>query len=447
MSFFTRYRRDYAALLRLGLPILVGQLGMIVVGFADNIMVGHYSTNALASASFVNNLFNVVIFCCIGFTYGITPIVGTLFAQKRHSDIGATMRSALILNTVFTLVIMAIMGIVYLNLHRLGQPEELLPLIRPYFLIYLAGILPVSLFNVFAQWSYGIKDTRLPMWIILGSNVANIIGNYILIFGHFGFPEMGLTGAGISTLFARLLCPIIIISWFVYRKQNRPYRDGFAKSRTNSAELKKIWNISIPISMQMTFESGSFTAAAVMTGWISAIDLAAFQIIVIIGTLGFCIYYSIGSAVTILVANEAGHNDCRAMRRVAWAGYHVLLTLMCISSAIFIFFGNSLMACFTDDPAVLTVTATLILPLVIYQAGDATQINFAGALRGTSRVMPMLWIAFISYVILGIPATYLLGFTFGFGIFGIILSFSVSLFIAGALFLYFFLRSTRVRVR
>ena len=174
MSFFTRYRRDYVSLLRLGLPILVGQLGMIVVGFADNIMVGHYSTNALASASFVNNLFNVVIFCCIGFTYGITPIVGALYAQKRHSDIGATIRSALLLNTIFTLVIMAIMGVIYLNLHRLGQPEELLPLIRPYFLIYLAGVLPVSLFNVFAQWSYGIKNTRLPMWIILGSNVANI---------------------------------------------------------------------------------------------------------------------------------------------------------------------------------------------------------------------------------------------------------------------------------
>ena len=258
---------------------------------------------------------------------------------------------------------------------------------------------------------------------------------------------MGLTGAGLSTLFARLLCPVIILAYFFCRKKNREFRDGFAKARTTGRELKKIWNISIPISMQMTFESGSFTAAAVMTGWISAIDLAAFQIIVIIGTLGFCIYYSIGSAVTILVANEAGHSDNRAMRRVAWAGYHVLLTLMCISSIIFIFFGKSLMNCFTEDPAVLAVASSLILPLVVYQAGDATQINFAGALRGTSHVMPMLWIAFISYVVLGVPATYILGFTFGLGTFGIIMSFSVSLFIAGALFLYFFLRSTRTLVR
>ena len=443
MSFFNRYRRDYASLLRLGFPILIGQLGMIVVGFADNIMVGHYSTNALASASFVNNLFNVAIFCCIGFTYGLTPIVVSLFTQKRHGDIGATTRAALVLNTLFTLAIMGVMTAVYFNLERLGQPAELLPLIRPYFLIYLAGMLPVAVFNVFAQWSYGIKNTRLPMWIILASNVANIIGNYLLIFGHGGFPELGLVGAGLSTLFARVMCPVIIIACFVCRASNRPYRRGFAAARTTADGLRRIWSISIPISMQMTFESGSFTFAAVMTGWISAIDLAAFQIIVIIGTLGFCIYYSIGSAVTILVANEAGRDDRRAMRRVAWAGYHVLLTLMCVSSAIFIFLGNRLMACFTDDPAVLAVTSGLILPLVMYQAGDATQINFAAALRGTSRVMPMLWIAFFSYMVLGVPATYLLGFPLGMGTYGIILSFSVSLFIAAALFLYYFLRSTR----
>lgn len=416
---------------------------MIVVGFADNIMVGHYSTEALASASFVNNLFNVAIFCCIGFTYGLTPIVGSYFTQKRHGDIGAAMRTGVVLNVIFTLAVMAIMTAIYFNVDRLGQPEQLLPLIRPYFLIYLAGMLPISVFNVFAQWSYGINDTRLPMWIILGSNVVNIIGNYALIFGHFGLPKLGLTGAGISTLIARCICPVVIICCFVSLKKNRRYFDAFLRSRVNMPIVRKIWRISIPISMQMTFESGSFTMAAVMTGWISAIDLAAFQVIVIIGTLGFCIYYSVGSAVTILVSNEAGRDDRKAMRRVAWSGYHVLLLLMAISSAIFIFFGRDMMKAFTDDPAVLALTSSLIFPLVLYQAGDATQINFAGALRGTSKVMPMLWIAFFSYIVVGVPATYALGFPAGLGSYGIILSFSVSLFIAAALFLTFFLKATR----
>ena len=443
----SKYAADYSAILRLGLPILVGQLGMIVVGFADNIMVGHYSTAALASASFVNNLFNVAIFCCIGFTYGLTPIIGSYFTRGCNDDIGATVKVGLALNVIFTLAVMSVMTVIYLNGDRLGQPEELLPLIRPYFLIYLAGMLPVAVFNVFAQWSYGINNTRLPMWIILASNVVNIIGNYALIFGHFGCPELGLAGAGLSTLLARVLCPLAIIIVFARSRSNRIYHPGFRRARINGRSLLKIWRISIPISMQMTFESGSFTMAAVMTGWISAIDLAAFQIIVIVGTLGFCIYYSIGSAVTILVANEAGRCDNAAMRRVAWSGYHVLLVLMMISSAVFVFLGDKLMGCFTDDPAVIAVTSTLIFPLVLYQAGDATQINFAGALRGTAKVMPMLWIAFVSYVVIGVPATYFLGFIAGLGTYGIILSFSVSLFLAAALFLTYFLRVTRRAAR
>lgn len=416
---------------------------MIIVGFADNIMVGHYSTAALASASFVNNMFNAAIFCCLGFTYGITPLAGAMFAHKSTRDIGSLMRTALRLNTVFTLIVIAVMTIIYLNIDRLGQPEELLPLIRPYYLIYLAGMLPVAVFNVFAQWSYAINNTSLPMWIILCANAINIVGNYIFIFGHFGMPEMGLNGAGWSTFVSRLICSVTIMSYFFLHKKYRGYRDGYFNSTRNKKSYVTLWRTSIPVAMQMTFESGSFTVAAVIAGWLGAIPLAAFQIIVITGTLGFCIYYSIGAAVTVRVANAAGTADNREMRRVAWAGYHIMLTLMTISSLVFIFFGRQLMNAFTDDTEVLKLACSLIFPLVLYQIADATQINFANALRGTSHVMPMLWIAFVSYVIFGIPATYILAFPLGMETYGIILSFSVSLIIAAVLFLYYFLRNTR----
>lgn len=195
--------------------------------------------------------------------------------------------------------------------------------------------------------------------------------------------------------------------------------------------------------MQMTFESGSFTAAAVMAGWLGAVSLAAFQVVVITGTLGFCVYYSVAAAVSVLVSNAAGTGDAREMRRYAFAGYRILLALAATASCLFIFQGPGIIHLFTQDPEVQALALSLILPLVIYQFGDATQITFANALRGTSNVMPMLWIAFVSYVLIGLPATYLMGFTFGMGTFGIILSFSVSLFIAAALFLHFFLRTTR----
>ncbi len=435
----------YNDIIRLGLPILVGQLGMIVTAFADNIMVGRYSTEALASASFVNGVFNVVIFCCLGFTYGLTPLVGAMFGQKRMHDIGALMRNGLYLNMTYSMALTAALGLLYFHLHRLGQPYELLPLIRPYYLTALAGIVPVCVFNVFAQWCYGTTDSSTPMWIILGGNLLNIVGNYALIFGNMGAPELGLTGAGISTLASRLLTAAAIAAFFIFSKRAAQIRQGFAASRLRGDMLARIWHTSLPVSMQMTFESGSFSVAAIMSGWLGAIPLAAFQVIVITGTLGFCVYYSIGTATSVVVANVAGSGDRRLMRRAAWQGYHIMLFLMTCSSLIFIFAGRDILGVFTDDAAVLSAAAALIFPLVLYQLGDATQITFANALRGTSHVLPMLWIAFVSYVVIGIPATYILGFPAGMGLYGILLSFSVSLFIAGALFLIFFLRATSLR--
>lgn len=436
----------YKSIAKLGFPILVGQAGMIIVGFADNVMVGRYSTDALASASFVNGMFNWAIFCCVGFTYGVLPLAGALFGRNdgdAEQSIGRLMRNAVAINMIFAIALMAIMTALYFNLHRLGQPEELLPLIRPYYLLGLCGMIPVSLFNVFAQWSYSIKNTTMPMWIILVSNAINIFGNYALIYGKFGFPELGLTGAGISTLLARAVCPLAIMcAFFVFRKY-RGYRLGCMQSELSRENIKTLWLTSLPISLQMAFESGSFSIAAVMSGWLGAIELAAFQIIVIVGTLGFVLYYAIGSAIAVLVSNEAGKSDAHAMRQAGWCGYHAMLVMAAISTAIFILCARELIGWFTEDAAVLAATMALIVPLALYQLGDATQITFANALRGTSHVMPMLWIAFVSYMVIGVPSTYLLGFTFGLGLYGIILSFSVSLFLAGGLFLLFFLRATR----
>ncbi|MDE6643496.1 MAG: MATE family efflux transporter [Muribaculaceae bacterium] len=443
MNLLNKYITDYKSIIRLGLPILIGQLGMIVVGFADNIMLGRYSTEALASASFVNNMFNVAIFACMGFTYGLTPIVATLFSREQHHEIGSNVRVGLIFNILFAGIVTIVMSIIYYNIERMGQPEELIPLIKPYFLIYLAGVIPITVFSVFSQWSYGIKNTRMPMWIILAGNLLNIIGNYILIYGHWGMPEMGLIGAGSSTLFTRLFCVVVILSIFFFKKKYSVYATGFRHGTIKPGLISKINRTSWPVAMQMSMESGSFTFAAVVAGWLGAIELASFQVTVIIGTLGFCIYYSIGAAVSVLVANEAGKADRKAMRRVGFAGYHVILFCALCSSTLFLSLGETLVHVFTEDVRVITTTVGILAPLVLYQLADATQINFANALRGTSKVMPMLWIAFVSYIIIGAPATYILAIPLNLGMYGIILSFSVSLFVAATGFLFFFLQSTR----
>lgn len=425
---------------------MIAQVGTIVVGFADNIMVGHYSTQSLAASSFVINIFNIVVLCCLGFSYGLTPIIGTLFSQKRNNEIGLTLRAGLIANVVVGGVLSLVMGMLYFYIDMMGQPDELLPLIKPYYLIFLASLIPLSVFNVFAQWSYAIKNTAMPMWILLSCNIINIAGNYMLIYGNWGAPELGLTGAGLSTLFVRALASLIIMAIFFLKKSNAEFRSGFTdRSRgvTNNL-MGKVVRTSWPVSLQMGCETAAFSTCAVFAGWIGTVALAAFQIIIVVSSLGFCIYYSIGTAIAVFVANEAGHSSLPSCRRVAFDGYAVMLVFAAISTCIFIFLSRPLMGLFTTDTEVLTAAQALVFPLVLYQLGDATQITFANALRGTSHVMPMLWIAFFSYVVVGLSSTWLLAFPMGLGNYGIVLSFSVSLFMAATLFLRSFLQVTRV---
>lgn len=435
----------YRKIIKLGLPILVGQVGVVVLAFADTAMVGHYDTESLAAASFVNNLFNMAMFTIMGFALGITPLLGAQFGRGEHASMGATLRVGIAVNIAFTLLVTAVMTVIYFNLHRLGQPPQLLPLIRPYFLLYLASMVPMSAFNVFAQWSYARGDSRLPMWIVLGANALNILGNYLLIYGEWGFPQLGLTGAGISTLVSRVLGPTVLIMVFFKARRYRTYSDGYRLARLRPADIKNMLLCGIPVATQMACESGSFTLSAVMAGWLPQGDLclAAFQVIVVTGTLGFTLYYSVGTAVSVLVANEAGRGSYSGMRSAAWSGYHCLLAMMCCSCLAFICFGRQIMSFISPDPQVVVLAMTLLFPLVLYQIADATQINFANALRGTGHMMPMLWIAFISYIVVGVPVTYLMAFTMGLGLYGIVLSFSVCLTLAAGLFLHYFLRSSR----
>jgi len=432
-------------ILKLALPVMVSQISLILVAFADNIMVGRYSTDALAASSFVINVFNLMIFCAMGFSYGLTPIVGAMFARGEKKNIGVAVRAALRANIVMGVLLSAVMGVLFFFVENLWQPRELMPILKPYYLIFLAGLLPMAVFNVFAQWSFGVRNTSMPMWILLGANMLNIVGNYMLIYGNWGAPELGLTGAGISTLCARITAALAIMGVFFFKRSSEEYRRGFREAAAQRLRslTGTVVRTSWPVAAQMTFETGAFSSCAIFAGWLGTVSLAAFQVTIVVSTLGFCIYYSIGTAIAVTVANDAGRGSLRDCRRSAFSGYAVMLVFAALSSAALAMFGRPLMHLFSDDTAVLALAGTVIIPLLLYQLGDATQIAFSNALRGTSKVMPMVWIAFVSYMMAGLPSTYLLAFTAGLGIYGLVLSFSVSLFLAAALFLYFFMRATR----
>lgn len=439
------YLSDCAKIFRLGLPVLVSQIGMIVVGFADNIMVGHYSTDALASASFVNNLFNLPIFAALGFSYGLTPLVGALFTNGRPDKIGQVLRAGVLVNIAVSLLLISVMAVVYINLPRLGQPSHLLPVIRPYFLIYMSGMLPICLFNAFAQWSYGIRNTAMPMWIMLGANLLNIIGNYILIYGKLGMPEMGLLGAGISTLASRIMMVVVFAVIFFCTRRYHIYKEGFLHNALNRADFLHLNKLGWPIAMQMGMETASFSLSAIMVGWIGTTALAAHQVMLAISQICFMMYYGMGAAVAVRVSNFRGQNDRINVRRSAYAGFHIMLFIALIGALPIFLLRNELGGWFSDSPAVSVMVAQLIIPFIIYQFGDGLQINFANALRGIADVKPMMYIAFIAYFLISLPAGYFFGFIMDWGIIGIWMAFPFGLTTAGILYYLRFNRDTKLK--
>ena len=443
MNWLQKYREDYSATIKIGVPIVLGQLGIVVVGLVDNIMVGHFSTSDLAAASFVNSVFNIPILFGMGFSYGLTPLVGQFFGRGDKFRVGGLLRNSLLANFMIGLFLSVVMGIMYLNVHRMGQPEELLPLVRPYFLLQLTSLVFVMMFNSFKQFADGITDTKTSMWIMLSANLLNIIGNSLLIYGVWGLPALGLAGAGISTLTSRIFMFVAFAILFFRKQSYRRYLVGYHRTTYNTGDLKVLNRMGMMVGLQMGMETALFSISGVMIGWLGTVPLAAHQVVASISTLGFMVYYGVGSAVSIRVSNFFGRGDIAGVRRATLAGTHLLGLLAISVSVFFLLVREHIGWLYTSSEDVVNLVDVLLVILVFYQFGDSLQIIFANALRGVADVTSMAVISFIGYFVIALPVSYICGFVLDWGIEGIWVGYPVGLTLTGGMMcwrFYYFLR-------
>lgn len=437
------YAAHYKALASLGIPIIIGQVGTIVLGFADTLMISHHSTKELAAAAFVNSIFMLGIIISLGFSYGTTPMVGSLHGRGETDRIGGVMKNALCANTVTALLIALAMGVFYLSLGNIGQPEELLPLIRPYFLINLVSLPFVSWFNVMKQMYDGITDTRTPMWILIMGNVLNIAGNYLLIYGKLGLPELGLVGAGLSTFLSRILMAAVAFGIMLLHPRYAKYHRGFSLGRINRRDFINQNKIGWPLATQMGTETASFSLSCIMVGWLGSNALAAHQVMLTVSQLFYMVYLGMAAAVSVRVSYFFGQRDYDSANRSAIAGFRIILLLaVCISVPVIIF-HEDIGHLFTDNNEVIALMSTCIAPLIVYQFGDGLQYTYANALRGTANVRPLMFIAVLAYFVISLPLGYLFAIHLGFGLAGIWYAFPFGLTTAGILYYVFFRRTLR----
>lgn len=428
------YLPHFRALLILGFPIIVGQLGSIIQGLADTIMVGQYSTQSLAAAGFVNSIMNLILIFALGYSYALTPVIGPLYARSQYNDAGRALKSGITVNGLMGLTLLLLMTVLYFFLDHMGQPEELLPEIRPYYLIVALSIPFQTLFNAFKQFSDGIGNTKLPMWILISANALNIFGNWLLIYGIGPFPELGLFGAGLSTLISRVFLLAVMSAFFLNMKGFKKYHQGFF-SKTENEKNRELHRLGWPLGLQMGMETASFSLAAVMQGWIGTAALAAHQIMCMVGSMCFMVYYGIGAAVAIRISHFYGTKDIENVRCSAKAGFTLILTSGIIIAGCITAFSPHITSLFTQNQEVNVIVMSLIIPFILYQLGDGLQINFANALRAIADVKPLMRYAFISYIIISLPLSYILGFLCHLEAAGIWFAFPVALTTAGILFM------------
>lgn len=425
MSLLNKYGRHYSYLMKLALPIIIGQLGGIITGLADTIMVGQHSTQELAAASFVNNVLNAFIIFGTGFSFALTPLVGENLARDKKYVVSAWLKNSLMANFLLSLLLTGVMILIYFNVGRMGQPEELMPLIRPYFMVSMISVIFVMLANSFRQFVEGITDPSVSMWILLTGNLMNIVGNYVLIYGKLGLPEMGLIGAGYSTLISRIFMLLMFVLVFLFRPSYRPYRQGFLRMWIVPSRLMRLTKLGVPIALQQGLEAATFSLTAIMAGWLGSLELAAHQVVISISTVSFTIYLGLGSATAIRTSYFKGAGEWPQVRKITVAGVHLGILVSFLTCLVLYLVRNDISFVFSDDPQVSQIVVMLLPILMLYQFVDGAQIVLANALRGLSDVKSIMWISFITNFLIAIPAGYILGFPLGMGISGIWLAYPI----------------------
>jgi multidrug resistance protein, MATE family len=419
LTLLSNYRADIRSSFLLAYPVMLSQLGHVMMGVADNVMVGHVGTTELAAAGLANVAFNMLLLFGIGVSYAITPLVAEADGEKNVLKVNETLRHGLVINVVNALVLVTVVYFGKYILYHINQPEEVIRLSIPYLEIITFSLIPVLVFQTFRQFSEGLSNTWVPMVIVLSANVLNIAMNFILIHGYLGFPAMGLNGAGLATLISRIVMACAIAGYIFYASDFITYRPAFVIGNYSKALFKKMLNLGVPAGVQFIFEVAAFDFSLVMMGWLGTQALAAHQIAINLATISYMTTSGLAAAATIRVSNELGKGDYKSVRRAAFVLLGMALALMFIWGILFVAGNQFLPSLYVDDVSVIHIAGPLIIIAGLFQLSDGMQVVCIGALRGLQDVKIPSVLIFVSYWIIGLPLGYWLGFTMNMGPTGI----------------------------
>ena len=433
MNILTRYKDDFSANMKLALPIMLGQLGQITVYLADNIMVGKLGAVSLAAVSFAVALIAVPIVIGMGIAFALPPLVSEADGAGEQRKISQYFKHSLVVNIAIGIISCIVMLMSLPYLHLLGQEPEVVEIARGYVMYSAWAMIPLMIFLTLRSYADGMSETLPPMIAMIIGNVINIFLNYGLIYGKLGMPALGVDGAALSSLIARISMIVILVAILLKWKNLWSYIKECDFTKYQMPIFEKIFHLGVPTSLQMFFEISAFSGAALIMGMVSSNAQAAHQISINLSSITFMICSGLAMASTIRVGNQLGKKDYSALRDAGISAFLQVTLIMGIFSILFVVLRHVMPLIYIDDEVVIGIASTLLVYAAIFQIPDGIQVAALAALRGIQDVKTPTLITFFSYYVFGIPISYFAALHWGMGATGVWLGLLVGLFISATL--------------
>ncbi len=428
------YFKEIRQLSNLAFPIIVSQVGQIVIGVMDTVMLGHHSPAALAASGFALSIHLLFLYFSVGALSVIAPLISSSIGAGAVNECRIHLLRGIIFALVLFVTISIIQYLFLMNLENFGQDQAVVILSSQYFEILLWSMLPFVLFQVLRQFCNGLSSTAIPMYATLAGIIVNGIGNYLLIFGYAGFPELGVTGAGIATFIARTCSVVILLIFLLMRSEYLKFLPRFSDMKyITPGSLVPMVRTGFPVGFSFLSEMAAFSGATIMVGWIGITELSAHQIAFTIVSMTIIFPIAISNAGLIRVSYFLGESSTEKIVRTIISTF-ILTTMIMFCFVLIIIFGRYFIAgWFTLDEKVIQTGAMLLFVSAIFQIFDGLQVTGASLLRGLFDVKASMYVNFVSYWIIALPTGYILAFSYNYGAVGIWLGLMTGLFCAAVL--------------
>jgi MATE family multidrug resistance protein len=442
------YKDHTGAIWKLGMPLILSNLAMFAIHITDTVMLGWYDVTALAASTIAGTLFFVIFIVGAGFAQAVTPLVASAAEQDDEVQVRRVTRMGLWLSIFYGLVVTIPFFWAEEILIAIGQDAEVSRLAHIYLQIVIWQMIPALIVMTFKSFLAALEHTAIILWATIGTAILNVFINYALIFGNWGMPELGIKGAAIASLTVTLITVLLLV---IYIMRVLPQFELFKNfSRSDSEILKRVFMLGWPIGVTSLAEGGLFSASAIMVGWIGPIELAAHGIAIQLASLTFMVHIGFSQAATVRAGRALGRKDEVSLRRGGITAIGMSAVYAVVTSLIFLAMPEALVSLFIDpnEPEranLLRIGASLVMVAALFQLVDGLQVLALGLLRGVQDTTVPMVMAAISYWVIGLPVSYLLAFTLGFGAVGLWLGLVIGLAIAAALLLWrFWGRSVKI---